>query len=286
MKILVTGATGFIGNHVIKFLLEKNFSIIAISRDLDKAKKMTWYENVKYFQFDISKSDSISNLYEYFDRPDILIHLAWSGLPNYLDLVHIEENLFHHSKFLKKYIESGGKQIVITGTCLEYGNQNGLLSEEMIPKPDCSYAIAKDNLRRYLVELQKNNMFIFQWVRLFYMYGKGQNQKAIIPQLEAAISRGESEFKMSGGEQLRDYLPIESVAEYLSKIALQKRITGIINCSSGTPISIRKLIEDEINKNNYKINLNLGYYPYPSYEPMAFWGDNDKLSIIINGKLK
>jgi dTDP-6-deoxy-L-talose 4-dehydrogenase (NAD+) len=203
--------------------------------------------------------------------------LAWSGLPNYFDLVHIEENLYYHSKFLKKYIESGGKQSVITGTCLEYGNQNGLLTEEMISKPDCSYAIAKDNLRRYLVELQKNNMFIFQWVRLFYMYGKGQNQKAIIPQLEAAISRGESEFKMSGGEQLRDYLPIESVAEYLSKIALQKRITGIINCSSGTPISIRKLIEDEINKNNYKINLNLGYYPYPSYEPMAFWGDNSKI---------
>ena len=152
----------------------------------------------------------------------------------------------------------------------------------MIPKPDCSYAIAKDNLRRYLVELQKNNKFIFQWVRLFYMYGKGQNKKAIIPQLEAAISRGESEFKMSGGEQLRDYLPIESVAEYLSKIALQKRITGIINCSSGTPISIRKLIEDEINKNNYKIKLNLGFYPYPTYEPMAFWGNKTKLNLIIS----
>jgi dTDP-6-deoxy-L-talose 4-dehydrogenase (NAD+) len=281
MKILVTGATGFVGNHVIKYLLDNKIEVFATSRKEDDAKKMTWFHNVKYFQFDICDYDSENNLFEYFEKPDVLIHLAWSRLSNYMDIKHIEENLFEHSNFLKKYIESGGKQIVIAGTCLEYGDQNGLLSEEMAPKPNCPYAIAKDNLRRYMIELQKTNLFILQWVRLFYMYGEGQNNKAIIPQLEIAVRNCETEFNMSGGEQLRDYLSITTVAEYISKIAFQKQITGIINCSSGIPISIRKLIEDEIKNNNYNIKLNLGYYPYPSYEPMAFWGDCSKIKSII-----
>jgi dTDP-6-deoxy-L-talose 4-dehydrogenase (NAD+) len=85
---------------------------------------------------------------------------------------------------------------------------------------------------------------------------------------------------MSAGEQLRDYLPIEKVAEYISKIALQNNITGIINCCSGNPISIRKLVEDYIKIKNYNINLNLGYFNYPFYEPMAFWGDNKKINLL------
>jgi dTDP-6-deoxy-L-talose 4-dehydrogenase (NAD+) len=87
---------------------------------------------------------------------------------------------------------------------------------------------------------------------------------------------------MSGGEQLRDYLHVTKVAEYISKVALQKDITGIINCCSGTPISIRKFVENFIKFNNYNIDLNLGYYPYSTYEPLAFWGDCSKINLIIS----
>ena len=86
---------------------------------------------------------------------------------------------------------------------------------------------------------------------------------------------------MSSGEQLRDYLPVENVAEYIVKIALQDRINGIINCCSGIPVSIRELVENHLEKKQKKIHLNLGYYPYPDYEPMEFWGDNRKLKAIL-----
>jgi dTDP-6-deoxy-L-talose 4-dehydrogenase (NAD+) len=86
---------------------------------------------------------------------------------------------------------------------------------------------------------------------------------------------------MSGGKQLRDYLPVEKVAEYIVKISIDDKITGIINCCSGEPISIRKFVENYIAEKNKNIELNLGYYPYPDYEPMAFWGDNKKLMKIL-----
>ena len=86
---------------------------------------------------------------------------------------------------------------------------------------------------------------------------------------------------MSGGEQLRDYLPVEKIAEIIVKTALQNDVTGIINCSSGIPVSIRKIVEDYLVQNNFSINLNFGYYPYNDYEPLAFWGSTEKLKRII-----
>jgi len=86
---------------------------------------------------------------------------------------------------------------------------------------------------------------------------------------------------MSGGEQLRDYLRVSEVADILIKIALQNKVQGIINCCSGKPVSVRKFVEQYLLDNNAEIKLELGYYPYPDYEPMAFWGDNEKLKKII-----
>jgi len=116
------------------------------------------------------------------------------------------------------------------------------------------------------------------------MYGKGQNPNSLLSQLESALEKGETTFNMSGGEQLRDYLPIEKVAQYIVTIALQNKINGIINCCSGIPIKVKELVENYLTKNDKKINLNLGYYPYPDYEAMAFWGDNTKLRKIITNE--
>ncbi|MCK4859475.1 MAG: NAD-dependent epimerase/dehydratase family protein, partial [Candidatus Omnitrophica bacterium] len=121
----------------------------------------------------------------------------------------------------------------------------------------------------------------FKWIRLFYMYGNGQNPSSLLPQLDNALERGDEIFNMSGGEQLRDYLPVEKVAEYVTKISLQNKVLGVINCCSGKPISIRKLVENHMKNRGKTIKLNLGYYPYSDYEPMAFWGDNTKLNSII-----
>ncbi|MFX4242247.1 NAD-dependent epimerase/dehydratase family protein [Aliarcobacter butzleri] len=282
MKILVTGATGFIGNHLInEFLKNKNYKLIVTSRNIEKAKNYKWFSKVKYIQFDLDNNKE-QNLFNYFDNPDIVIHLAWDGLPNYNDLIHIEKNLFNNYRFIKNLISNGLKDITITGTCFEYGIINGCLREDLQTNPINSYAIAKDSLRKFVEELNKQFDFNYKWIRLFYMYGEGQGEKSLLSQLDRAIKNKERTFNMSNGEQLRDYLPIEEVVNYISKIALQNKIDKIINCCNGKPISIRNFVENYIEKNRYNIKLNLGFYQYPNYEPMAFWGNDSKLKRMIN----
>jgi nucleoside-diphosphate-sugar epimerase len=279
MKILVTGASGFIGNYVVAELLKHGHTVIATSRDQDKAAKFGWFSQVQYISCDLNVVQE--NLFQLFHQPDLLIHLAWEGLPNYKDLFHLEKNLFFNYRFLKNMIENGLKHLIVTGTCFEYGMQSGALSEGMETKPDNPYGLAKDTLRKFLEQLQKKIDFEFKWVRLFYIYGKGQSPNSILSQLDRALENGETIFNISGGEQLRDYLPIEKVAEYIVKIAIQEKVYGIINCCSGIAISIRKFVEDYLKKKQKNIHLNLGYYPYPDYEPMAFWGDSRKLKSIL-----
>ena len=279
MKVLVTGATGFIGNYVVNELLRHEHHVVATSRDVEKAGKYEWFSNIKYIQCDLNAPED--NFYQFFQQPDLLIHLAWEGLPNYKDLFHLEKNLFSNYLFLKNMIEHGLKSLVVTGTCFEYGMQSGALSEDMETKPDNPYGLAKDTLRKFLEQLQKKINFDLKWVRLFYMYGKGQSPNSILSQLDRALENGETTFKMSGGEQLRDYLPVEKVVEYIVEIAMQNKAKGIINCCSGTPVSIRKLVESYLGKKQKNIYLNLEYYSYPDYEPMAFWGDATKLNTIL-----
>ncbi len=281
MKVLVTGATGFIGNYVVTELLKNNQTVIASSSNTEKAKEFSWFNKVKHRSLDLSQLQEEIDYFQYFNAPDIVIHLAWEGLPNYQLLFHIEKNLFRHYTFLKNLVVNGAKDITVSGTCMEYGLQEGLLSEENISCPDNPYSIAKDSLRKFLEQLQKKYPFDLKWARLFYMYGQGQNPNSILAQLEDALKKGEKEFKMSKGEQQRDYLPVETVAEYLVKIALQKQVSGIINCCSGVPITINQLVENYLKEKQQPIQLNRGFYAYPDYEPMSFWGSTSKLKKII-----
>ncbi len=274
MTVSVTGATGFIGNYVVQELLQRNIAVIATGTNRQKAAQFDWFDKVTFCELNILKelenqTDSIKKMAE----SDKLIHLVWSGLPNYKDLFHFEEQLMPQYFFLKKCIEMGLKDLTITGTCFEYGMRNGVLGPNLPSNPENPYALAKDTLRKFLEHLQKKQPFSLKWMRLFYMYGKGQSEKSILSQLDKALANGEKSFNMSGGEQLRDYLPVEQVAKNIVDFALQNEINGIENCCSGIPISIRTLVENHLASRNEHIELNRGFYPYADFEPMAFWGE-------------
>jgi nucleoside-diphosphate-sugar epimerase len=283
-KVLVTGATGFIGNYVIKELLKYDVEIIATSSNEEKAKQQLWFDDVKYIPFDFAHLNSTTNYFLYFNEPDIVIHLAWEGLPNYKSSFHIEINLPRHKALLENLIRHGVKDITVTGTCLEYGMEEGCLSEDMQALPLNAYAIAKNELRKYIEALQQRYAFAFKWVRLFYMYGKGQSANSLLSQLDKALQNSDTVFNMTGGEQTRDYLPVSTVAEYIVRITLQANVVGIINCCSGVPVSIKEFVEQYLQEVGKSIQLNPGYYPYTDYEPMHFWGSNEKLQQIIPEK--
>jgi dTDP-6-deoxy-L-talose 4-dehydrogenase (NAD+) len=280
-KILVTGATGFVGRYVVEELIRQGYGVVASSADEAKAHAASWFSQVEYIPFDLSRMDLSLDYYQYFGRPGRMIHLAWEGLPRYKEAFHLQVNYPRHAAFLENMLAGGLPDLTVTGTCLEYGMQEGELGEDLPVQPANPYAQAKDRLRRRLQELSSTGQFAFRWVRLFYMYGKGQNPNSLLSQLENALDRGETVFNMSGGEQERDYLPVEVVASNIVKIALQTKVTGVINCCSGQPVKVIDLVTGYLKTRQRDIALNLGFYPYPDYEPMRFWGADAKLKTIL-----
>lgn len=273
MKIAVTGATGFVGRYVIKAIEQFDIETIAVVRDLAKVPK-DWKCEIK--QVDITQVKE--GVFASLGSPDVVIHLAWGGLPNYNSMHHIETELPAQYHFLSQLVKEGLKALVVAGTCFEYGMQYGPLHEAMPANPTTSYGYAKNALRTQLEYLQKDKNFNFSWGRLFYLYGDGQPPNTIYTQLRQAVEEKKERFDMSGGEQLRDYLSVEAAASLISSLAMNEADVGVINIASGKPISIRSLVEKWIRENECKIELNLGYFPYPTYEPMAFWGDITKLN--------
>jgi dTDP-6-deoxy-L-talose 4-dehydrogenase (NAD+) len=275
-RVAVTGASGFVGRHVVEALRGLGATVVATSRDLARLDFLPG--DVERVEVDIGRPEGV------FDRlghPDAVVHLAWNGLPNYGALRHFEEELPQQYVFLRGLVTDGATSLLVTGTCLEYGLQSGALSENFAPAPRTAYALAKHTLHRQLELLQEQSPFSLTWGRLFYLYGEGQAPTSLWSQFRAAVARGEAEFKMSAGEQLRDFLPISKAAGHLSRLAFHHRGAGTVNICAGVPTSVRSLVEGWIADDNARINLNLGHYAYPSYEPMAFWGNADKLKATI-----
>lgn len=280
-KVLVTGATGFVGQHVINALQEKDCTIVATSSSREKAVGFDWFSKVEYKPFDLAGVKPDEDYFSLFGKPDVMIHLAWEGLPNYKASFHTEENLPRHFQFLDNMVQGGLKSLTVTGTCFEYGLQEGCLREDMDVFPGNFYAQAKNELRIRLEQLAADQALSFKWIRLFYMFGKGQNPNSLLSQLQAALDRGDEVFNMSPGDQLRDYLPIETVARNIVNIAMQDQVTGVVNCCSGEPVQVKDLVQEYLDDNNATIKLNRGFYPYSDLEPRNFWGDTTKLKTIL-----
>jgi dTDP-6-deoxy-L-talose 4-dehydrogenase (NAD+) len=295
VKIALTGATGFIGRHVLAQLKAHSaHDLVIVSRQdhVDGLKKLGY----KWVKMNIE--DAPADAFERIGRPDVLIHMAWGGLPNYASLHHFERELPSQYQFLNSLIRSGLKKVVVTGTCFEYGIQNGSLAEDVLTMPTNPYGFAKDALRKQLEYLQCEQKFQLVWVRMFYLYGDGQAANSLLPQLRRAVGKRDAYFNMSEGEQLRDYMPVENAAKCIASLAVSDNAPAIINVCSGKPVSVRSMVEQWLHKFGWEIKLNLGYYPYSAHEPMAFWGDcrtlnkylkthnTDKEVIILNERNK
>jgi dTDP-6-deoxy-L-talose 4-dehydrogenase (NAD+) len=276
-RIAVSGASGFVGRYVVDALQRRDVEVIALTR---KPERLRGFGGaVRVVEFDIAAASA--DAYEQLGCPDALVHLAWDGLSNYLSPRHFEKELPQHYLFLKSLVEAGLPSLLAVGTCFEYGMQSGSLVESLDPRPVTSYGYAKDALRRQLEFLRAQSRFSLTWARLFYMHGEGQLATSLLPMLRDAVARGQQTFDMSGGEQLRDYLPVAEVAKCLVDLLLLCPDSGIVNVCSGAPVSVRRLVDTWIAENGWNIVPNLGVYPYPDYEPLAFWGNSTKLSKLL-----
>ena len=205
-------------------------------------------------------------------RPTHAIILSWPGLSNYNDAFHLTHNLPACIELVERLINAGLKNLVVAGTCYEYGLQNGQLRESHLSDPLNCYSIAKDSLRRLIQNRYKQKDVRWCWLRIFYPYGEGQNPNSLLPSLERAIEKGNSTFDMSSGRQIRDFLPVQLVAKHALALSKNPLAFGIYNSCSGKPRSIREIVEARVKETESKIALNFGFYPDRIDEPLAFWG--------------
>ncbi|WP_285905653.1 NAD-dependent epimerase/dehydratase family protein [Pseudodesulfovibrio pelocollis] len=281
MRVFVTGATGFIGRHVVSSLLERGISVVAAGRDRDKLDTAEWDGDVERVHFDMDRLPN--DLWERIHKPTHCIHLAWPNLSSYMDESHLAQSLPLSRRLLFRLIDYGLRRLVVAGTCLEYGMVEGELAETLEPQPKNPYAEAKNRLRIDLEAYVKKRDTTLCWARLFYMYGPGQNPKSLFAQLQQAIENEDESFDMSGGEQIRDYLPVEIVAAYLVDLVCDEKFSGTVNVCSGRKVELWRLVREYLEERGVDIRLNLGVYPYLDWEPFRFWGNISRLATVGGG---
>ena len=277
MKIVITGATGFIGRHVRNELAKTDHDVVLVARRSENAGGITAHETIVTADLHQERTD----WFELFGRPDAVLHLAWGGLPNYMDTYHFEVELPMQVKFLKALIESGLKKLVVTGTCYEYGMSSGALSEDQETNPNTPYGIAKDNLRKELFELQQRKNFDLTWARIFYPYGEGQSESSLYSQLKNAILSNQ-EFLMGNGRQVLDFIQVEKVASSLLSLLTSCMNLGVVNIGSGKPQTVAAFVQEQIRIFQSDLVPSFGSIPDREYESVSFWSDNSRFDSLVN----
>jgi dTDP-6-deoxy-L-talose 4-dehydrogenase (NAD+) len=280
--VLITGGGGFVGVNVARILADDNtLDLTFVTRNPESIRKRLGERAHRVVTFDILDEQTWQRID--FSRYGRVLHMAWDHLDDFNHPDHMNVLLPCHFAFLRKLLAEGAQSITVTGTCLEYGLQIGPLREDLPTEPVTLYGVAKDALRKVLELTCTQHHSRLQWIRLFYLHGPGQQKKALLSQLDAALDRGDDHFDMSAGDQKRDYLSTLEAGERIARIFQNEDFAGIVNCCSGEPISVRSLVEKHLAERDAQLELRLGKFPYPEYEPFAFWGDTMRLSRVLEG---
>jgi nucleoside-diphosphate-sugar epimerase len=276
MRVLLTGAGGFIGSHAARALLASGCEVAAVLRPTTStARLQEVIDRLTVVRTDLADLPVLRQaLLDW--RPDACLHLAWYAEPG--KYLHSPQNipaLTASLALLEELARAGCKQVVMAGTCAEYDTDRGLLREDGPTRPATVYAASKLALDLVGQHLAAAAGVRFAWARLFYLYGPGEDEKRVVPAVIRALMRGEP-FPATQGEQVRDYLHVEDVAAGLVTLVTQGA-AGVFNVASGVPVTVRQLMETVGDLLGRADLLRFGAVPYRDWEPSFICGDNQRL---------
>ena len=275
MKVLVTGANGYIGQGVVKALLNLGVEVIATDFAGEHIDTRAAIVEANLFQ--------LENPFEFYGHPDIMIHLAWRDGFKHASINHIED-LPKHYAFIKQMLEGGLKHLVVMGSMHEVGFSEGSINESTPTNPQSLDGISKNALRQSVELLKKEYEFVFQWLRGFYIVGNTEYGCSIFSKITEAVKNGKKSFPFTTGENQYDFIDYDIFCEQIAVASLQTEVTGIINCCSGRPMRLGERVEKFIADNNYDIELEYGAFPDRPYDSKAIWGDNARITEIMSKK--
>ena len=273
MKVLITGASGFIGRHLLKCLQSSNIDVVLVGRN----KPAGYLED--FIEADLLGTTDFNNLI-FKANATHLIHLAWyaehgSYWSSSLNLRWVETTI----KLVQAFCSAGGKHIVAAGTCAEYDWSYGYCIEEKTPLiPATLYGTSKDATRRLLMAICANHKVTCSWGRIFMPYGPGEDVRRLIPALNNVFTLKQPPFAV-GSYSFRDLLHVEDVAAAFVKL-LTSGAHGEFNICSGTPTQISEVIKLLANARNQDPKIVLDHSISRTGEPLVLVGDNKKLAML------
>jgi len=273
-RVLITGAQGFIGRHIMQALNKKSFEIHCVTRELNPTPVDS---DVIWHSADLLDK---SECYELFStvEPTYLLHLAWYMVPGKYSTSWRNVDWLNASLLLLRYFQKfSGERATFAGTVSEYDMRYGFCSENVTPaQPQTLYGICKDSLRRVAELACKQNGISLSWARIFFVYGQAEHPARLVSSVIRSLLQNEV-AKVSHGNQVRDYLYSEDVASALVAI-MEKDVTGIINVGSGKPITIRELVDKIAWKINKPHLIRYGAISSPKEEPPFVVADTRRLT--------
>lgn len=236
-RVLVTGASGFIGRHCVPLLANVGYDVHAVSsaRRAASAYGETWHE------LDLLDAAAIPAVLRTI-RPTHLLHLAWYVVPG--KLAEAPENflwLQASLELIRQFREHGGQRVLVAGTGYEYDWNYGYCSESITPRsPSTLYGVCKHALQVALEGYADRTGLSSAWARLFFLYGPHERPDRLVPSVIRSLLRGEP-ARCSHGLQIRDYLHVEDVADGVVRL-LDSDVTGAMNIASGRPVMLRDIV--------------------------------------------
>lgn len=276
MKVLVTGADGFIGSTVVRKLLDAGHQVGALVRGTPLKRLSPLGSRIDVLRGDLSaaNNDALRIIADW--QPEGCIHLAWYAEPGkYLESRQNLASLAGSLKLLDALIDCGCKQFVGAGTCAEYANSDQPFVEDSPTAPTTLYAACKLGLCLAGEQLSHQGLINCAWGRVFYLYGVGEDPRRMVPALVRALLQDRT-FDATAGEQVRDYLHVDDVAQAFVTMLLQ-RASGTYNIASALPLPIAELMRTIGGILGKEELIRLGTVPYRKWEPPFISGANDRL---------
>lgn len=272
MKILVTGANGYLGQGIVKVLLDDGVEVVATDLIVNNIDPRANCISCDIFE--------VQNVFEFFDRPDVLLHLAWKNGFVHNHPSHIDDLSLHY-RFIKNSVDSGISHIAVMGTMHEVGFFEGSIKENTPTNPANLYGISKDALRKIVIHIGKESSVICQWLRGYYIVGISEFGNSIFSKLTVAEKEGKKSFPFTTGINQWDFLDYDDFCMQVAAVVEQDQVDGIINICSGRPEKLSDRVERFIKENGYKILLDYGKFQDRPYDSKAVWGDDSKIQKIL-----
>ena len=269
MKILVTGAVGFIGSHITRELVRQGHEVHAVVLPgIDRSRVADVAASLCFIEADLLAPTVVLADWRF----DLCLHLAWYVEPGkYFHAPQNQQWVDASLRLAQRLKQEGCQRFIGAGTCFEYAPSDPPQSESTPTAPSTVYAQSKLELFQALPSVGID----FAWVRFFYQYGPYEDPRRLVPVVINLLRRGQ-EARLVTGDRIRDYLHIEDVASAVCAVA-QSRLTGAVNIGSGVPVTVRDIALKIGNLLGRVDLIKLGAQPDSPTEPMHLLADNTRL---------